>query len=825
MNSQFARYPSLQDKHVFVTGGGSGIGEAIVALFIALASMLGSPAAHAAGAHLFPLSNVRITGGPFLDAQQTDLHYLMALDPDRLAAPYLREAGLVPKKESYGNWESSGLDGHMGGHYLSALALMYAATGDSAVLDRLNYFVDELARAQQQNGDGYLGGIPGGHAAFDDVAHGKLTADSFSVNGKWVPWYNLHKLFAGLRDAWHHAGNAQARDMLVALSDWTLRLSAHLTDAQMQTMLKSEHGGMNEVLADVSEITGDRKYLDLAIRFSHKAILEPLEHREDKLTGLHANTQIPKVIGFSRIGELTGQRDWEEAARFFWQTVREHRTVAIGGNSVHEHFHDASDFSPMIEEVEGPETCNTYNMLKLTELLFSHDARGAYADYYERALYNHILASEHPDTGGFVYFTPMRPNHYRVYSQVDKAMWCCVGSGIESHARYGTFIYAHGDGEQSDDLYVNLFVPSVLYWAEKNLHVAQTTGFPDAPSTRLAFDNDASVTLKIRYPEWGAPGRLTVRINGRIVRVQAHPGEYVRIARDWHAGDRVDIALPMAVHLEQMPDQSHYYAVLYGPIVLAAKTRPFENEHLNFLAGDARMDHSPSGPVCPLEAAPMFVSDARDFVRKFKPVKGEPLTFTAPGLIRGKDAEQLHLIPFFRLHDSRYMIYWPYSTPADYERIRAEAAEGEVARLALDAITIDQVAPGEQQPESDHGFQGEGSNAGLNRGRHWRDATGWFSYRLKDAKHEAKRLQLTLSRQDAGRKFDVFVNGRLIETVEPDRAASQGFYTHDVAIPREVAATSNGMLEVRFVAQPGSTAGCLYGLRLLRDDAQQSVSK
>jgi uncharacterized protein len=768
--------------------------------------------AAAAGVQLFPLSDVRLTAGPFFDAQQTDLHYVMELDPDRLLAPFLREAGLTPKKESYGNWESSGLDGHMGGHYLSALALMYASTGNNEVLDRLNYFVAELARAQEANGDGYLGGIPGGRTAFNDIAHGKLQADSFSVNGKWVPWYNLHKLFAGLRDAYKQAGNAQARDMLVALSDWALKLSTHLTPEQMQTMLRSEHGGMNEVLADVADMTGDKKYLDLAIRFSHQAVLEPLERQEDKLTGLHANTQIPKVIGFSRIGELTGQPDWERAARFFWTTVREHRTVAIGGNSVREHFHDIGDFTPMIEEVEGPETCNTYNMLKLTELLFEHEPRGGYADFYERALYNHILASEHPGTGGFVYFTPMRPNHYRVYSQVDKAMWCCVGSGIEGQARTGTFIYAH----DADDLYVNLFIPSTLYWAEKNLQLTQDTRFPDESSSRITINDDADFTLKIRYPEWVAPGKLAIRINGRAVRTAAHPGEYVRIARAWRKGDRIDIRLPMTTRLEQMPDHSHYYAVLHGPIVLAAKTAPFADERLNFLAGDARMDHVPSGQVCPLEAAPMFISDTRDFVRKFKPVKGQPLTFVAPGLIRGKDAGNLHLIPFFRLHDSRYMIYWPYSTPADYEHIRAEAQASEAARLALDAITIDQVAPGEQQPESDHGFQGEDSNAGLNKGMHWRDAKGWFSYVLKDPKREAKRLRLTFSKGDAGRKFDVLINGKLVETIELDASASQDIYTRDVAIPQDMIDSAGGSLVIRFAARPGSAAGGLYGLRLLR---------
>jgi len=406
----------------------------------------------------------------------------------------------------------------------------------------------------------------------------------------------------------------------------------------------------------------------------------------------------------------------------------------------------------------------------------------------------------------------MRPNHYRVYSQVDKAMWCCVGSGIESHARYGAFIYAH----EADDLYVNLFIPSTLYWGEKNVLLTQSTRFPDEPSTRITLDSDARFTLKIRYPEWVASGKLTIRINGRSVRTTARPGEYVSLARAWHAGDRIDIALPMGTHLEQMPDKSHYYAVLHGPIVLAAKTQPFADEHLNFLAGDARMDHIPNGQACPLDAAPMFISDTRDFARKFKPVRGQPLTFTAPGLIRGKDAERIRLIPFFRLHDSRYTIYWPYSTPQGYTHIRAEAEQAEAARIALDAQTIDQVAPGEQQPESDHGFQGEGSEAGLTKGLHWRHASGWFSYVLKDPKREAKRLRLSLAKGDAGRKFDVLANGRLLETMEPDVAAPQEILARDIAIPQELVENAGGTLVIRFVAHPGSVTGGLYGLRLLR---------
>ncbi len=775
----------------------------------ALALVLAACCLTAGAAERFSLADVRLTAGPFLTAQDTNRRYLMSLDPDRLLAPFRREAGLPVKQPSYGNWESSGLDGHMGGHYLSAMALMYAATGDAEVLKRLNYAIAELKACQQANGNGYLGGIPGGAGAWQALAKGKVEADNFSVNGKWVPWYNLHKVYAGLRDAHRYAGSEEARAMLVALSDWALNLTAKLSPEQMESMLRSEHGGMNEVFADVYQLTGDKKYLELARRFSHQAILAPLLAGQDKLSGLHANTQIPKVIGFERIGELTGERKWFDAAEYFWTTVRERRTVAIGGNSVKEHFHDDNSFAPMINEVEGPETCNTYNMLRLSEMLFNRDPQVRYADYIERALYNHILSSQRPGDGGFAYFTPMRPNHYRVYSQVDKAMWCCVGSGIESQSKYGEFIYAH----EGEALFVNLFIPSTLNWRAKGVRLTQTTSFPDRDRTRLTVDTDAVFALKLRYPGWVGRGRMQVRVNGRPVNITAAPGSYVTIQRQWRKGDKVDVRIPMTTTLEQMPDRSDYYAVLHGPIVLAAKTRLFADEKLNFLADDSRMGHIAQGPACPLEAAPVFVSDTRDLAARIKPVPGHALTFTARGLIKGKDADALRLIPFFRLHDSRYMLYWPYSTPGALASSRLAIARSQEEQRALDARTIDQVAPGEQQPESDHAYQGEGGDAGLAPAGRWRHASKWFGYTLSDPKREAKVLRLMFSPTDAGRTFDIVVNGTLLEAVTLESRPGGALYSRDFALPPALASAK---LELRFVSRNGSIAGGLYGLRLLK---------
>jgi hypothetical protein len=410
----------------------------------------------------------------------------------------------------------------------------------------------------------------------------------------------------------------------------------------------------------------------------------------------------------------------------------------------------------------------------------------------------------------------MRPNHYRVYSQVDQGMWCCVGSGIESHAKYAEFIYAH----DKDALFVNLFIPSSLNWREQGVRITQTNRFPDQAGTRITVDevgDKARFTMKIRYPAWVAAGELAVRVNGRMLKIDAQPGSYISIARAWKKGDRIDLSLPMRTRLEQMPDKSSYYAVLHGPIVLAAKTNPFAGEKLNFLADDSRMGHIAAGQVCPLESAPTFVADSRAFLKSLKQVEGQPLTFTAPAeVLRGGAGESTEFMPFFRLHDSRYALYFRQSTPGDYARMRADTAAREAERLALDARTIDQVAPGEQQPESDHFFKGEGADAGVNAGRHWRHATKWFSYQLNDPKREAKVLRLTFARVDGGRRFDIVVNGQRIAEVELATDEAQEFYTRDYALPTALVQNPNGKLEVKFVAKAGSVAGGLYGLRLLR---------
>ncbi|RKD91640.1 glycoside hydrolase family 127 protein [Mangrovibacterium diazotrophicum] len=761
-------------------------------------------------AEVFSLSEVRLLDSPFKKAMMTDMNYILDLDMDRLLAPYLKEAGLKPKAENYGNWENTGLDGHIGGHYLSALAKMYAATGDQRMKDRMDYMLSELKRAQDANGDGYLSGVPGGKAMWQEISEGKIDAGSFSLNKKWVPLYNIHKIYAGLYDAYTFGGSEEAKEMLIGLTDWAIQLVQNLADDQIQDMLRSEHGGLNEIFADVADITGDEKYLKLAKQFSHRAILDPLIKHEDHLTGMHANTQIPKVIGFKRVAEVDGDESWADAARYFWENVVDKRTVSIGGNSVREHFHPVDDFSSMIESEQGPETCNTYNMLKLTKHLFLSDPEVKYMDYYERALYNHILSTEEPDHGGFVYFTPMRPGHYRVYSQPQTSFWCCVGSGLENHTKYGELIYAH----LGDDIYVNLFIPSTLNWKEKGLELTQETKFPDAESTTLTINPEkkSTFTLYVRYPKWVEEGALKVVINGKEHEVDGTPGQYVALNRKWKKGDKVELTLPMRTTVEQLPDGESYYSILHGPIVMAAKTDT--TDMVGLYADDSRGGHIASGQKYPLNEMPVIAGTVEHVASAVKAVEGQPLTFTIDGLYPEK-YKDLELIPFFRLHDSRYMVYFNVVSPDDLVAMEKKTAFLEAEKKALEDATVDLVFPGEQQPESDHFIESENTNSGVNQDKHWRDATGWFSYLLTDKDGDAGKLRIMYFGLDNGRNFSISINGEKLTDVSLDGSKGFEFFTIDYDIPQDILDKAAGKLRVKFEADPGSVAGGIYEVRLM----------
>ncbi|MEJ6981443.1 glycoside hydrolase family 127 protein [Pedobacter sp. P351] len=756
----------------------------------------------------FPLSSVKLLQGPFKEAQQTDLKYILELNPDRLLSPFLREAGIEPKGVSYGNWENTGLDGHVGGHYLSALSLMYASTGDKQLNERLNYMLTWLDKCQQKNGNGYVGGIPGGKVLWDDISKGKIKAGSFSLNDKWVPWYNIHKLYAGLVDAYRLTGNLMAKKLLINLSDWCVNLTANLSDTQIQQMLRSEHGGMNEVFADVTEITGEKKYLELARKFSHKAILNPLLHNTDSLNGIHANTQIPKVIGFMRVAQVAGDKDWAGAANFFWNTVVNNRTISIGGNSVREHFNPSNDFTSMLESREGPETCNSYNMLKLSKHLFLSDPSAKFIDYYERTTYNHILSSQHPE-GGLVYFTPIRPNHYRVYSSPQESFWCCVGSGIENHGKYGELIYAH----DQKNLYVNLYVPSTLNWAEKGINVTQSTTFPyeEKSTLKLAMKRPSRFAIKFRSPSW-LNGKMKIMVNNQAVKVQPDANSYISIDRTWKSGDAITVHLPMETITESLPDKSNWLSFVHGPIVLAAATG---DEGLTGLKADgSRMGHIASGPLVPLEEAPLLVIDNSKISDVVKPLNTQTLTYTASELIYQQKYKHLKLVPFYKIHDSRYVLYWPFTTASDLPKVQKEFKDKEEAKLKLEALTVDVINPGEQQPESDHNFKGEKTETGLFKEQHFRNGAGWFSYELRNSEGLGNKIRITYFGRERNKSFNIYINNMLLSEVKTDGSKGDTFYTVDYELPSQL--KSSKSLTIKFQANAPSTISNIYEVRLMK---------
>ncbi|HEX7366216.1 MAG TPA: glycoside hydrolase family 127 protein [Pelobium sp.] len=758
---------------------------------------------------LFPLSAVKLEDQLFSKAQQNNLKYILELSPDRLLAPFLIEAGLQPKGSIYGNWESSGLAGQTAGHYLSSLAMMYAATGQTELKTRLDYMVAELDRCQQKNGNGYVGGVPGGLAMWADVAKGKIEVSNFSLNKKWVPWYNMHKLYAGLIDAWLITNSEKAKQILVKLADWCWKTTSNLSDEQMQEMLKCEQGGMNEVLAEVAAIAGDKKYLKLAERFSHQFILQPLLHNKDELTGLHANTQIPKVIGFLRIGELEHNQAWQNAASFFWETVVTNRSISIGGNSVREHFNKTDDFSQMMCYKEGPETCNSYNMLKLSKYLFQEHPKTKYIDYYEKTTYNHILSSQHPKDGGLVYLTPLRPQHYRTYSQPQTSFWCCVGTGIENHAKYGELIYAH----TKDDLYVNLFIQSSLSWKQKNLVLKQETRFPfeETTSLKLSLVSPKIFSINIRKPKWVKNGLMEIRINKKPLHLKPNNEGYYVLKKEWKSGDEITCFMRMETTTEALPDNSSWISFVHGPIVLAAAT---STNDLNGLKADEdRKAHIANGPIYPVSDAPVIIADSNNFKPVLENINEKELVFGLSKYIYQQKYKELQLIPFFELHDARYMIYWPVSSLSKVAENQKKWIEQEQRILPLEIATIDFVAPGEQQSEVDHNFDGENTDSGIIKDRRWRASDKWFSYDLNNKTKNAKKLRITFFGADESKKVDIFINDTLLQRVLLPSDKGEKFFDEEYIIPEQL--TSASSLKIKFAGNNYAGAKIFY-VRLLK---------
>lgn len=735
----------------------------------------------------FNLKEVRLKEGPFKKAQDVDLKYILDLNPDKLLAPYLLASGIPTKADRYGNWESIGLDGHIGGHYLSALSMMYASTGNTELKNRLDYMLSELERCQEKNGNGYVGGVPNGKVFWDRIHNGDIDGSGFGLNNTWVPIYNIHKLFAGLTDAYHYTGSEKAKDILIKLGDWFIELIRPLSDEQIEKILKTEHGGINESFADLYIITKNKKYLQTAEKISHKAFLNPLLNKEDKLTGLHANTQIPKVIGFEKIATLSANKEWLDAVQFFWENVTQKRSVAFGGNSVAEHFNPVDDFSGMLKSNQGPETCNSYNMERLSKALFLDKNDVSYLDFYERTLYNHILSSQHPEKGGFVYFTPIRPNHYRVYSQPETSMWCCVGSGLENHTKYGELIYSHSD----NDVFVNLFIPSTLNWQEKGIQLEQTTKFPYDNNTEIVvkLKNSKSFALNIRYPKWAE--NFEILVNGKAQKIESKPSAYVAISRKWKSGDKITIKFKTATHLESLPDGLNWSAFVNGPIVLAAKT---STEGLDGLFADnSRMGHATRGKYIPLDKAYALVGEKSSYVSRLKDLGNMRFSL-----------DSLELEPFFEVHDARYQMYFQTYSKDEYKEKQALLKQQEIEAMAVEAKTVDKINCGEQQPEVDHLYKGEKSNSGYDDGKFWRSTRSYISYQMQNKNNQGKFLDISVLDDLKIDKIDILINEKPADIVSVEKKMIR------------INIDKLEVVDVKITAKEGNSSPRFYQLRIVK---------
>jgi DUF1680 family protein len=749
-----------------------------------------------------PLAAVRLTGGPLKQAQDLDADYLIKLEPDRMMAYYRKRAGLEPKAEGYAGWDGDGrnLTGHIAGHYLSAVSLMYAATGDQRFKERADYVIREMKEVQDKHGDGYLGALANGKEQFVEVSKGNIRSASFDLNGLWSPWYVLHKTYAGLRDAYRYTGSRAALEVEIKFAAWAEGILSKLDDSQLQKMLNTEFGGMNEVMADLYADTGDKRWLDLSHRFDHRAVLEPLARGQDILPGLHGNTQVPKLQGHLARYVYTGDKTDGDAARFFWDSVVNHHSFATGGHGKDEYFGPPDGLS---DRVDGrtAETCNVYNMIKMTRRLFALQPDIKFAEFHERALFNHILASIDPADERTCYMVPVGRGVQHEYQRMFQSFTCCVGSGMESHALHGDGLYY----ESGDKLWVNLYAPSTARWEAAGVDLTMETNFPEGESAtlKLALKAPKQFTLALRRPSWAGDG-FAVKVNGQAVKNLAKPTSYIELKRKWKSGDTVAVTLPKTLRLEPTPDNARVAAILWGPLVLA---------------GDLGPERERGGRAGQSINIPALVAAERPLTDWLKPVSGKPGNFRSDGVGREQDVE---LMPFYRLHRRVYSVYWDLFTPAEWEKKASELAAERERQRKREAATVSFAQPGETQSERDFNQQGEETSQGVVAGRHGRSAKKWFSFDMPvDAARPMAMILTYHGEERQTRTFEILVDGAGVgeQTIERHRPGSpaKSFFDVEYAIPAGLT-RGKQKVTVRFQATGGNETATVFGVRLIRAD-------
>jgi uncharacterized protein len=744
-------------------------------------------------AYPFQLGEVKLLASPFQQAMQKDTAYLMAIEPDRLLSQFRSHAGLQPKAPKYGGWESDGLAGHTLGHYLSAIALEYSSTKNKKFLDRANYIVDELAECQQARKTGYVGAIPKEDSVFNEVSKGNIRSHGFDLNGAWSPWYTVHKVMAGLLDVYLYCGNEKALQVELKMADWTGNLLKDLSDEQLQKMLFCEYGGMNEVLVNTYALTGEKKYLEMSYLFHDKLVLDPLAEQKDILPGKHSNTQIPKVIGTVRRYEVTADKKDLQIGEFFWSTIVDHHTYAPGGNSNYEYLSQPDHLNEKLTD-NTMETCNTYNMLKLTRHLFALQPSGKLMDFYERALYNHILASQNRQDGMMCYFVPLRMGTRKEFSDQFNTFTCCVGSGIENHVKYGESIYFKGsDGS----LFINLFIPSELNWAEKKINLTMNSDIPASDNISIVFNNASglSVPVMIRKPYW-VKGTVPVKLNGKGVNNIVEKNGYLVVERKWKRGDKLELQLPATLHSMSLPDNANRQAFFYGPVLLAGNLGTIEPD--------------------PMQGIPVIVTDEQDLTKLLEKKDAKKLVFQTSGSGYPKDVE---LKPFYEFDVEHYTVYWDVFTRDAWKTQQKLYEEMKQKAFELEASTTDYLRVGEMQPERDHNFTGEELEFGEAHTRKFRVANNGksFSFDLKVIDGFNYKLVATYWGMDnRGRNFEIVVDGEVVATVDLNKYKESKFYDIEYRLPLS-ATSGKKTVRVTFKAKPGNQAGPVYGVRIVKE--------
>lgn len=744
-------------------------------------------------AYPFSFREVSLLPSEFTAARDADIRYLLKIEPDRLLSQFRSHAGLKPKADKYGGWESEGLAGHTLGHYLSACAIEYAVSGNEAFLKRVNYIVDELRECQVARKTGYVGAIPREDSVFLEVSQGQIRSRGFDLNGSWSPWYTIHKVMAGLLDAYLYCNNQKAIEVEQGMADWAGKTLSNLTDEQIQKMLLCEYGGMNEVLVNTYAFTGNKKYLELSYKFHDKVVLDSLAHRVDVLPGRHSNTQIPKVIGTVRRYQLTGDKNDYVIGEFFWRTVVNHHSYAPGGNSNYEYLSEADKLNDKLTD-NTMETCNTYNMLKLTRHLFALQPAAELMDYYERGLYNHILASQHHKTGMMCYFVPLRMGTRKEFSDEFNTFTCCVGSGIENHVKYGETIYFKGN---DGSVYVNLFIPSVLDWVEKDFRLTLKSSIPQSKTISLTVQTSKMQerTIRIRKPQW-VSGPISVRLNGKSFPVTLQKDGYLAISHKWKNNDVVEVDLESSLYAVPMPDNAGRQAFFYGPVLLAGDLGTSEPD--------------------PATGIPVLVSGEKEVKKLFMKQSPDSLVFKTN--LVGSPVDVI-LRPFNSLNDEFYSVYWDVFTPVAWKEEQARYEEMKRTAYALEKSTVDEIRMGEMQPERDHDFTGENLETGASHTRKFRVANdgGSFTFTLKVTPGFSYNLIATYWGMDnRGRNFDILADSEKIATVDLNKFKESKFYDIPYKIP---ASMTDGKTRVRitFQAKPKNQAGPVYGVRLVKE--------